>query len=159
MQGYSRRPKDQIILSILFILNILDKQYWIEWIYLHSFFGFGKNERLHFEQYGMNANDCTLRVAFDSSDIESAKLVQKRITDFPEKGNDALGCYSMRVISGQTDLFDWQVIPDEKMDQIISGCVQDRILPIFHTELEELGKQDWICKRCACSRMKCPIAG
>lgn len=62
----------------------------------------------------------------------------------------AFGCYYTRIVSNETDIFDWQLMPTDEMQTLLANSIQNLILPILNTPLPELGQKSWIWKQCSC---------
>ena len=66
-----------------------------------------------------------------------------------------LGCFNTRVVMFDSDIYNWQLMSDEQIDNLINFTMEHYITPILKMPLIELGKTDFICERCACTRNKC----
>lgn len=66
-----------------------------------------------------------------------------------------LPCYFTRIRQNGSDMFDWQLLSDQEMDDLLHFRLETVILPIMHTPLNDLGKNPDIWKGCYCKRDKC----
>lgn len=73
----------------------------------------------------------------------------------PVVGKGPFGCYYTRIVSNETDIFDWQLMPADEMQTLLANSIQNLIHPILNTPLPELGKKSWIWKQCSCKLDSC----
>ena len=66
-----------------------------------------------------------------------------------------LGCYHTRVNTNNKGIYNWQIITDDKFAELMNSIINDYLLPIINTPINELGKKREIFSGCACSRKKC----
>lgn len=64
-------------------------------------------------------------------------------------------CYYSRVNTNNKGIYNWQIITDEKFIELMNSIINDYLLPIINTPINELGKKREIFSGCACSRKKC----
>ena len=79
------------------------------------------------------------------------------ISIYPSDKKDYLcyHCYHARITRQARDLFDWQLLSEEDLRDILSGAVQNTLLPIIHASLDKLGQNPDIWKHCVCKRTAC----
>ena len=64
-------------------------------------------------------------------------------------------CYGTRINLNGKSLFNWQLMTDEELTLLLDNAIENMLLPIIHTPLEELGKSKEIQKSCFCPGNKC----
>lgn len=64
-------------------------------------------------------------------------------------------CYYTRVNTNNKGIYNWQIITDDKFAELMNSIINDYLLPIINTPINELGKKREIFSGCACSRKKC----
>lgn len=73
----------------------------------------------------------------------------------PMAGPDSIRCYDTRVVMYGRDLYNWQLMSQKQIQNLLDYTLEQKILPIIHMPLEDLGKKDYICKSCLCDRKIC----
>lgn len=64
-------------------------------------------------------------------------------------------CFTTRIISNGTSIYNWQLMSDYELNELMSIVINDFIMPIVNTPLKELGKQKEFHIGCFCNRKKC----
>ena len=64
-------------------------------------------------------------------------------------------CFHTRVDMFGITLYNWQLMSEEQIENLIKFTMDNYITPILTTPLYDLGKTEFICKSCVCPRSKC----
>ncbi|MBQ2809380.1 MAG: DUF4304 domain-containing protein [Clostridia bacterium] len=66
-------------------------------------------------------------------------------------------CYYTRIVTNDDGKYDWQLMTDDELNNVLSEAIQGTLLPIISTPLFTLGTQRQIWQGCICQRNKCNI--
>ncbi len=64
-------------------------------------------------------------------------------------------CFHSRVVMFGRDIYNWQLMSEEQIENLIKFAMDNYITPILTTPLLNLGKTDFVCESCNCPRNKC----
>ncbi|MBQ8403521.1 MAG: DUF4304 domain-containing protein [Clostridia bacterium] len=60
------------------------------------------------------------------------------ISVYPTKDNLFPECYGTRIRKNDTDIFDWQLMPEQEFEEIMQNALETEIMPIINATEEEL---------------------
>ena len=67
----------------------------------------------------------------------------------------SVGCFYTRVVMHEQGIYNWQLMSDEQIKNLVNYTLDNYLTPILNTPLQDLGKNEYICDGCYCKRDKC----
>lgn len=64
-------------------------------------------------------------------------------------------CFHRRVDMFERTLYNWQLLSNEQVENLVKFTMENYITPILKTPLPDLGKTEFVCSSCTCQRNKC----